>query len=226
MGSSVLLAVLILVGQPAPGDTVEAVKFRGNRHFSSSQLSRAVRVQAKAPLDVRLLESDERTLKKLYQDYGYRDAEVSRGLSSGRRHAVVVFHIDEGTRTRVAVVSLSGNSAFESTGLLDLLPAKPGAMLGPDLLPALHLGYGLGRGEGLGRAMHGRPLIEPNLSAWSGGHEGPYLPTDIPGVCLIRGPRGKGQNALGKADLQDIAPTVLDLLRIECPPGMAGRSLL
>jgi predicted AlkP superfamily phosphohydrolase/phosphomutase len=97
---------------------------------------------------------------------------------------------------------------------------------GPDLVPALHLGYGLGRGEGLGRAMIGKPLIEPNLSAWSGGHEGPHLPSVVPGICVIYGSQVPADVTLAEAGLEDIAPTVLCLLGVEVPLGMDGRSLL
>jgi predicted AlkP superfamily phosphohydrolase/phosphomutase len=97
---------------------------------------------------------------------------------------------------------------------------------GPDLVPALHVGIGLGRGEGLGRVMTGKPSIEPNLSAWTGGHEGPYVPSAIPGICIIRGPRVPRGVPWGQAGLEDIAPTVLHLLGIDGPTGMDGRSLL
>jgi predicted AlkP superfamily phosphohydrolase/phosphomutase len=97
---------------------------------------------------------------------------------------------------------------------------------GPDLLPALQPGYGLGRGEGLGRAMAGTPQIVPNRSAWTGGHEGPYLPSDVPGICVLCGPGVSGGTALGDAGLQDIAPTVLRILGLDVAPEMAGRPLV
>jgi predicted AlkP superfamily phosphohydrolase/phosphomutase len=103
----------------------------------------------------------------------------------------------------------------------------PGAQdAGPDLVPALHLGYGLGRGEGLGRAMYGKPPVEPNLSAWSGGHEGPYLPSAVPGICILRGPQVPVGAALGEAGLQDIVPTVLHLLGVGVAMGLDGQSLV
>ena len=103
----------------------------------------------------------------------------------------------------------------------------PGAReSGPDLIPAFHLGYGLGRGEGLGRVMFGKPLVEPNLSAWSGGHEGPYLPSDVAGMVAMAGPHVPAAEVPQDGGLQDIAPTVLYLLGLGIPGGMSGRSLL
>lgn len=98
--------------------------------------------------------------------------------------------------------------------------------LGPDLVPALEPGYGLGRGEGLGRVMTGMPLIAPNHSSWSGGHEGPYLPLDVPGVCILYGAGVPSGVPIGDAGLEDIAPTVLHLLGLDLASEMAGRPLI
>jgi len=96
---------------------------------------------------------------------------------------------------------------------------------GPDLIPALHLGYGLGRGESLGRVVSGVPLVEANRSQWSGGHEGPYLPGDVPGVLLAAGPGiAQGVEVEG-ARIIDVAPTILHLLGESVPPIMEGRVL-
>jgi hypothetical protein len=90
---------------------------------------------------------------------------------------------------------------------------------------ALQPGYGLGRGEGLGRVMSGTPPVVSNPGPWSGGHEGPYLPSDVPGICILGAP-DLGTADLDGAGLQDIAPTVLHLLGLEGMGGMRGRSLL
>jgi predicted AlkP superfamily phosphohydrolase/phosphomutase len=100
------------------------------------------------------------------------------------------------------------------------------AVSGPDLIPALRRGYGLGRGEGLGRAMVGRPSIVPNESLWSGGHEGPYLPSDAQGVVALWGPGVRQGKLPSCAALRDIAPTVLSLLGVSVPSAMEGRNLL
>jgi predicted AlkP superfamily phosphohydrolase/phosphomutase len=96
---------------------------------------------------------------------------------------------------------------------------------GPDLVVALQPGFGLGRGEGLGRVQLGGPITEANHTLWRGGHEGPYLPEDVPGVCVIS---HKCADLKG-AGLEDVAPTILYLLGPEgaaVKTWMAGRSLL
>ncbi|MDY7039489.1 MAG: alkaline phosphatase family protein [Chloroflexota bacterium] len=97
---------------------------------------------------------------------------------------------------------------------------------GPDLIPVLHLGYGLGRGESLGRVVSGAPLVELNRSQWSGGHEGPYLPDDVPGVLVVAGPGTRQGVELDGARIIDVAPTILHLLGEAVPAGMEGRVLV
>jgi predicted AlkP superfamily phosphohydrolase/phosphomutase len=95
----------------------------------------------------------------------------------------------------------------------------------PDLVVALHPGYGLGRGEGLGRVMSGQSTTVPNLSAWTGGHEGPYLPSDIPGIYVFSDQR-RTPVQITNPGLQDVAPTVMHVLGVERPSGMAGRWMI
>jgi predicted AlkP superfamily phosphohydrolase/phosphomutase len=97
---------------------------------------------------------------------------------------------------------------------------------GPDLIPALRPGYGLGRGEGMGRVMVGKPLIVPNESPWSGGHEGPYLASDARGVVVLWGPDVQEGDVTARSRLHDIAPTVLSLLGVRTPGTMEGHNLL
>ena len=99
---------------------------------------------------------------------------------------------------------------------------------GPDLISALQPGYGLGRGEGLGQVMTNTPVVIPNLSPWSGGHEGPYLPSDVPGLyALGMGPaENLARRESGNASLRDIASTVLHLLGVKGTPEMDGQSLI
>jgi len=73
--------------------------------------------------------------------------------------------------------------------------------------------------------VSGVPLIGPNRSQWSGGHEGPYLPGDVPGVLLVAGQGIKPGVELDNARLIDVAPTILHLLGEAVPAGMEGRVL-
>lgn len=103
----------------------------------------------------------------------------------------------------------------------------PGVPIGqvPDLLLALWPGYGLGRGEALGQ-VGGKAVLETNLTRWSGGHEGPYLPQDIPGVLLMAGPGISPGSQFNPPRIIDVAPTILRLLGVPVPPHVEGRALL
>jgi len=83
--------------------------------------------------------------------------------------------------------------------------------VGPDLVVALQPGYGLGRGEGLGRVRLGGFTVEANETRWKGGHEGPYLPEDVPGVWVI------SRAGVDLEGLGDVAPMVLHLLGATFP---------
>lgn len=93
---------------------------------------------------------------------------------------------------------------------------RPARRHGPDLVLALYPGYGLGRGESIGQVMSGRSLVSDNLTAWSGGHEGPYLPHHVPGLGVFCGPGFENATWPAEIGLQDIAPAVLYILDV--PP--------
>lgn len=117
---------------------------------------------------------------------------------------------------RVVRAVLGGEEVYGAKALSD----------GPDLVPALRTGYGLGRGEGMGRVASGRAMIAPNHTPWSGGHEGPYLPDEVAGIYLFWGDRVPAGAKIGAASLVDIAPTVLSLVGIKSPVAMEGHPLL
>jgi predicted AlkP superfamily phosphohydrolase/phosphomutase len=94
----------------------------------------------------------------------------------------------------------------------------------PDLWLALAPGYGLGRGEALGQ-ISDKPVLETNRTWWSGGHEGPYLPHDIPGVLFMAGPGISPHSQLDAPHITDIAPTTLRLLGVDIPPHVEGEAL-
>jgi predicted AlkP superfamily phosphohydrolase/phosphomutase len=101
--------------------------------------------------------------------------------------------------------------------------ASPGKV--PDLLLALAPGYSLGRGESLGQ-VRVKPILETNHTWWSGGHEGPYLPKDIPGVLIMAGPTISPGAQLDAARIIDVAPTILSLLGVDIPSHMEGKALI
>jgi predicted AlkP superfamily phosphohydrolase/phosphomutase len=96
----------------------------------------------------------------------------------------------------------------------------------PDIGFALTPGYGLERRNLVGHPGTDRELIRPNLEAWSGGHEGPYRPADVPGILVLHGPGIPAGVELREARIVDLARTLLRRLGAHPPLHLDGRSLL
>ena len=87
---------------------------------------------------------------------------------------------------------------------------------GPELIPGFHEGYRVS--WDCARGVVGGDVIEDNLRAWSGDHC--MDPEIVPGVLFTNVPL-RGENPR----LMDIGPTVLNLLGVDVPRHMMGRSL-
>jgi predicted AlkP superfamily phosphohydrolase/phosphomutase len=86
----------------------------------------------------------------------------------------------------------------------------------PDLLVDFAAGYRASWGTSLGGVPEGQ--FEDNVKKWSGDHI--VDPRLVPGVLVMNRPvRHEG------ADLLDLAPTILEALRVPKPPEMDGTSL-
>jgi predicted AlkP superfamily phosphohydrolase/phosphomutase len=96
----------------------------------------------------------------------------------------------------------------------------------PDIGFALTPGYGLERRNLVGRAGMDQQLIRPNHGAWSGGHEGPYRPADVPGLLVLHGPGIPAGIELQNTRIVDLAPTLLRCLGAQLPLHLEGRPLL
>ena len=69
-------------------------------------------------------------------------------------------------------------------------------------------------------------LVSPNRGVWSGGHEGPYRPADVPGMLILNGPGIQAGAKLHDARIVDLVPTLMHYVGASPPFGLAGRSLL
>lgn len=95
----------------------------------------------------------------------------------------------------------------------------------PDLVVALRPGYGLDRRDMLGEVVPNEPIVAPRRGRWVAGHEGPYRPSDVPGVLLAVGPAVRLAAQAGPARLMDLAPTLLMALGLPVPRHMDGQAL-
>ncbi|MEO0070878.1 MAG: POTRA domain-containing protein [candidate division WOR-3 bacterium] len=108
------------------GSEVGAIKFKGNRSFSSRHLSQIVQVKPKQPISDVALEEDVRALENFYRSQGFFNARVEKGVGIVSNKKVITFHIMEGERARIGAITIQGNRAFPTSRLTSLLPFVKG----------------------------------------------------------------------------------------------------
>ena len=76
-----------------------------------------------------LLQEDQRTVKALMQDLGYRHAEVNvlQGISPTQDNLIITFDVKEGALTRVAEIQVEGEKAFPEDRLRQEISTVIGA---------------------------------------------------------------------------------------------------
>ncbi len=121
-----VLAFVLLLAQPAAGDSVEAVKFAGSRSFKAQELRQVVAAQPGQLLIQGRLDNDVRLLARFYRERGFREVLVNGQVRRGKRQWVVTYFIREGPRARVGQIVLTGYRAFDVSRLLKILPARAG----------------------------------------------------------------------------------------------------
>lgn len=118
--------LLILAGQLHRGDTLEAVRFQGTKAFSPRVLASVVSSRSGRPASEAQLNSDAAAIETFYKNEGFHAVEIERQVTRGQRRPVVTFHVNEGPRTRVSAISLSGNVTVRTERLLRRLTARAG----------------------------------------------------------------------------------------------------
>ncbi len=130
--AAVMVALLVLVvaaGPFAAGETLEAVRFNGNRALSRHVLAQLVSARPGKPTGDAQLVRDAATIERVYEEQGFRHVRVERSVVPGRRRPVAVFNIEEGPRTKIAGIDIAGANVFPAATLLGLLPCQPGGAL-------------------------------------------------------------------------------------------------
>ncbi len=109
--------------------------FTGNHYFSSELLAgrvsmRAETISSRGRFSDQLLAEDTESLRALYASNGFLSAKVTAAKQddyAGKPGDLYIhFHIEEGSQTRVAKLSLEGNHALSSSELLKVIGSVPG----------------------------------------------------------------------------------------------------
>ncbi|WP_309086262.1 outer membrane protein assembly factor BamA [Chelativorans sp.] len=104
---------------------VNQVLFQGNRKIKDQNLSEAIQLQPRTAFSNQLMESDAEAIREAYRRIGRDEATVTgevQDLGEGRVN--VVFHIQEGDRTKIAQINIEGNTAFSDRRLRDVISTK------------------------------------------------------------------------------------------------------
>ena len=107
---------------------ISDVRFVGMKEVSRDQdeVRSAIRLHAHAILDPLLVDETIQLLKKVYEDKGYLDANITfRTIPHPDNTAVAVFDIKEGPRVLVTKVNFIGNKAFSSSLLSRVVETAP-----------------------------------------------------------------------------------------------------
>jgi outer membrane protein insertion porin family len=138
---SIILCLLFWV---RPGDCrssgafmVKSIKFDGNSVADESQLLRCMLTQPSALLHKskyipQVLETDTQNLIDLYHEMGYWETAVSAPsvqIDSLKREVSIRIRIEEGFPTRIAMITVSGNTAWSDTQIVNRLPIRRGELL-------------------------------------------------------------------------------------------------
>jgi len=85
-----------------------------------------------------LLEQDQRTIKALMRDLGYRKAEVKvlQGISPTEDNLIITFQVTEGPLTRIADIEIKGGKVFPEDRLRQELSIIKGAPYSPSQVRA------------------------------------------------------------------------------------------
>jgi outer membrane protein insertion porin family len=121
--------------EKGPRHVVKAVEFRGNKHFTDSQLASQVTVKPKSwwvfshgSFSSQKLQESVSNLKSYYAAEGFNGVQITPAVSRLNGDVIVTFKIKEGRQDRVASLRLDGNtlpiSEIAPKGL-QLSPGQP-----------------------------------------------------------------------------------------------------
>jgi outer membrane protein insertion porin family len=119
-----------LVIQVSEYSTVNQVIFVGNKKIKDDQLTQSVRLKPQGSFSNAILDGDVKRIKEAYDNIGRSDATVSpQVIDLGESRVNVIFHINEGGRTKIEAINFIGNKAFSDRRLSDVISTKKSNIL-------------------------------------------------------------------------------------------------
>ncbi|MCU0304854.1 MAG: outer membrane protein assembly factor BamA [Thermoanaerobaculales bacterium] len=102
---------------------IDTVTFEGNKKISSSDMKdkldeKGVDVPRNVPLKMSQLSRIESALKEIYDEEGFRSAQISyEVVDKGRNRRDVIFRIEEGGKVKIEDIEFVGNEVFSDSKL-------------------------------------------------------------------------------------------------------------
>lgn len=129
-------AVATFIISEGPKTHIAEIVFDGNKSIKSKKLKKQIKSRARrfpsilfpGKFKSKEYESDIDKLKEYYQKEGWLDADVKGEVkySADKTEITIIFHIDEGERYYVDVITINGNTIFSRNELKVRLKLKEG----------------------------------------------------------------------------------------------------
>lgn len=139
-------SLLLYRVREGPRPRIQAIKFEGNKAFTSDQLESKIKSDEafklifiylkKGELNREVLDADAARVREFYKERGYLEADVGRRIdvSPDQQEATIVFVVEEGRRYTVDKIRVEGNSIFSEQQILETLELKSGDVFSGDKL--------------------------------------------------------------------------------------------
>ena len=119
-----------LVVQVSEYAIVNQVLFDGNKKIKDAQLRSTVQMQPRGAFSNAAMEADVQAIKAAYSRIGRDGASVTASVNQLEGNRVnVIFHINEGDRTKIRSITFVGNNAYSDGRLRDVLSTKKSNIL-------------------------------------------------------------------------------------------------
>ncbi|MCK4334672.1 BamA/TamA family outer membrane protein [candidate division WOR-3 bacterium] len=115
-----LCLLLLLLG--AGEGRIRRIRFKGNRHFSSSRLSNVIYTTRKELYSPSMVVADSAELVRFYRNQGFSWVEVTTQYLASRDK--LTYYINEGERLKVKSIRAIGASASDENAILAKIPIK------------------------------------------------------------------------------------------------------
>ncbi|MBT4138817.1 MAG: BamA/TamA family outer membrane protein [Candidatus Latescibacteria bacterium] len=124
------IGVCLCVDVQAKRATISQVYFDGARAVSDNVLQNGLLMRRGMPVDSALVVGDLKRILSQYRALGYWQARVYYpDIAVKNEQAILRFRIEEGGRTRVDSLIVSGQAVFAHTELMTAVAIKPGMVL-------------------------------------------------------------------------------------------------